>query len=168
MEAGGYFSGFYTSLYVADNLLSEAVRTRYAFWIAQWNSQCTYKGQYGLWQNSSKGTAPGINGPVDLDLFFVNYPEIIRKGGFNGYGQVGPLSTLRREQPPLPYSLVKMPWETGVDPYAYLVYVLAEAHKLREGKAKNNRRVHASSGQVLKQLESPYTFARVDASKKRT
>lgn len=53
--------------YVADNLLSEAVRTRYAFRIAQWNSQCTYKGQYGLWQNSSKGMAPGINGPVDRD-----------------------------------------------------------------------------------------------------
>lgn len=105
MEAGGYFAGFYTSLYVAGNLLYEAVRTRYAFWIAQ----CTYKGQYGLWQYSSKGMAPGINGPVDLDLSFVNHPEIIRKGGYNGYGQVGPLSTLRREQPPLPYSKVKMP-----------------------------------------------------------
>lgn len=85
MEAGGYFAGFYTSLSVVLNYVSPDVRNRYAFWVAQWNSRCTYGGQYGLWQYSSSGSVPGIAGRCDMDLAYVDYPSIIRKGGFNGY-----------------------------------------------------------------------------------
>lgn len=40
-----------------------------------------------MWQYSSTGRIDGINGDVDLDKAFENYPEIIRSAGLNGYGK---------------------------------------------------------------------------------
>ena len=37
--------------------------------------------RYSAHQHTSKGSVPGINGPVDLDVTAVNYPRIIRKKG---------------------------------------------------------------------------------------
>lgn len=85
MEAQGYFAGFYMSLSAVNAYVTDAVKKRYAFWVAQWNSSCSYTGQYGLWQYSSKGSVSGINGNVDLDYGYVDYPSIIKKGGFNGF-----------------------------------------------------------------------------------
>jgi len=85
MEAQGYFAGFYTSLSAVNAYVTDAVKKRYAYWCAQWNDKCTYSGQYGLWQYSSKGSVSGINGNVDLDYAYVDYPSIIKKGGFNGF-----------------------------------------------------------------------------------
>ena len=85
MEAQGYFAGFYMSLSAVNAYVTDAVKKRYAFWVAQWNSSCSYTGQYGLWQYSSKGLDSGIKGNVDLDYGYVDYPSTIKKGGFNGF-----------------------------------------------------------------------------------
>lgn len=85
LEKNGYFAGFYMSLSHALNYASSDVRNRYAFWVAQWSSSCDYKGQYGLWQYSSNGSVSGIGGRCDMDYSYVDYPSIIKSGGFNGY-----------------------------------------------------------------------------------
>lgn len=97
MERQGYYAGFYASLYTANNYVSTAVRNRYAFWCAQWASRCTYKGTFGLWQYSSKGSVNGISGAVDMDISYIDYPTIIKNGGFNGYkkGSGGTTSTTK-------------------------------------------------------------------------
>ena len=41
-------------------------------WIAQWNNTCTYQSYYNVWQYTSKGTIPGINGNVDLNIYFID------------------------------------------------------------------------------------------------
>lgn len=87
MEVGGYFAGFYTSASVAQNIVSRSLRDRYAFWCAQWASSNSLASTSGLWQYSSKGRVSGINGNVDMNYGYVNYPSIIKKGGFNGYGK---------------------------------------------------------------------------------
>ena len=38
-----------------------------------------------MWQKSERGGIDGISGDVDLDECYVDYPEIIRGGGFNGF-----------------------------------------------------------------------------------
>lgn len=86
MERDHYYAGFYTSISYALNCVSPEVRNRYAFWVAQWANSCTYHGSYGLWQYSSSGSVSGINGRVDMDYAIVDYPSIIKNGGFNGYG----------------------------------------------------------------------------------
>ena len=115
MEAGGYFAGFYTSLSAAVNNVSADVRNRYAFWVAQWNSRCTYQGQYGLWQYSSSGSVPGIAGRCDMDLAYVDYPSIIRKGGFNGYGKGTSSAPARKSVDTLAHEVIAGAWGNGED-----------------------------------------------------
>ena len=45
----------------------------YHIWLAQYSSEPTYKGDYGMWQYTSAGSVDGINGRVDLNLSFMSY-----------------------------------------------------------------------------------------------
>lgn len=85
MEKAGYFAGFYTSASVAAHKLSPSIRSRFAFWCAQWALKNSFEGSSGLWQYSSKGRVGGIEGNVDMDISSIDYPTIITRGGFNGY-----------------------------------------------------------------------------------
>lgn len=86
MEAAGYFVGIYGSTYSGfKERMDDSKLTAYAHWVAQYASKCTYSGQYGIWQYSSKGSVDGISGNVDLDYAYIDYPSIIKPGGFNGY-----------------------------------------------------------------------------------
>ena len=38
-----------------------------------------------MWQYSDKGRVNGINGDVDMDEMYVDYPSIIIQGGYNNY-----------------------------------------------------------------------------------
>ena len=86
MEDAGYFVGIYGSAVSGfKERMDDSKLTPYAHWVAQYSSKCTYKGDYGIWQYSSKGSVDGISGNVDLDYAYVDYPSIIKSGGFNGY-----------------------------------------------------------------------------------
>jgi lysozyme len=61
----------------------------------------TYSGAYGIWQYSSSGRVNGINGNVDMDISYQDYPSIIKAGGFNGYQNAGS-SQLAPPQPIAP------------------------------------------------------------------
>ena len=58
---------------------------RFTLWLAEYGSKLNYTGEYGVWQYTSGGRVVGIIGTVDLDKAVINYPDIIIKGGFNGY-----------------------------------------------------------------------------------
>lgn len=82
LEKAGYFTGVYCSTYWYTKCVSEAVRERYACWIAEWSSKCNYKGTYGMWQN---GIAYVSGQPMDHDFCYVDYPSIIKSKGLNGF-----------------------------------------------------------------------------------
>lgn len=104
MENAGYFVGIYGSTYSGfKERMDDGRLTPYAHWVAQYASKCTYSGNYGIWQYSSKGKVSGISGNVDLDYAYVDYPSVITKDGFNGYRkQTGdtsaPVTSSQREQ----------------------------------------------------------------------
>lgn len=85
MEAAGYFVGFYTNLSWYNNVISENVKKRYALWIAHWNVSAP-GANGGLWQYKV-GKCNGIDGDCDLDYGYVNYPEIIKQKGLNGFAK---------------------------------------------------------------------------------
>jgi lysozyme len=87
LESCGYYAGFYTSLSSLNSVVSDAVKKRFTVWVAQWSSKCSYSGAYGIWQYSSKGKVSGIGGNVDMDYSYIDFPAVIRSGGFNGYGK---------------------------------------------------------------------------------
>ncbi len=45
---------------------------RYPVWLAQYYDYVTYDGEYSVWQMSSSGRVPGINGDVDLDIMYLD------------------------------------------------------------------------------------------------
>lgn len=85
MESAGYFAGLYTGRYAAQNYFSKSVLDRYALWIAEYNGKLNYSGNYGIWQNSSTWRVNGISGNVDHDYGYINYPDLIKKAGLNGF-----------------------------------------------------------------------------------
>lgn len=86
MEDAGYFVGIYGSAVSGfKERMDDTKLTPYAHWVAQYTSKCSYKGDYGIWQYSSKGSVDGISGNVDMDYAYVDYPAIIQSGGFNGF-----------------------------------------------------------------------------------
>lgn len=84
LEKNGYYAGFYISRSPLQTYISESVAKRYALWIAEYGGKCNYNGQYGMWQYSSEGNVPGVNGNCDMNIAYIDYPSIIQKG-FNGY-----------------------------------------------------------------------------------
>ena len=88
MEQARYFAGLYISRSPLQQYIMSAVAQRYALWIAEYDvSKPNYSGQYGMWQHTDKGSVPGVSSNVDLDICYVDYPTIIKEGGFNGYAK---------------------------------------------------------------------------------
>ena len=90
LEERGYWVGVYSSKSFIDTYLEVDIKQEYALWVAQWNTECTYQGQYGMWQfggetNCIRSTK--INGQtVDQNYMLVDYPALIKEKGKNGYG----------------------------------------------------------------------------------
>ena len=94
MEKAGYFAGLYMSASHLTNLTTQYVKDRFAIWVAHYGvSKTTYTGQYGMWQYSSTGRIDGINGNVDLNECYVDYPKQIKADGRNGFEKPQPIES---------------------------------------------------------------------------
>ena len=56
---------------------------RYKIWVAQYpaapypqTAQSSYSGTHDMWQYTNKGTVPGINKPVDMNVAYFSYKEV--------------------------------------------------------------------------------------------
>lgn len=85
LEKAGYFAGLYISRSPLQTHITKEVAERFALWVAEYGPKLNWAGAYGIWQHSSTGRVVGVIGNVDLDTAVVDYPAIIKKGGFNGY-----------------------------------------------------------------------------------
>lgn len=97
IEKAGYYAGLYCSTSYLASHISDSVKNRYVLWVAQYNSKCTCKNSYGIWQYGvaghpehdtfNTGSVTGISGRCDLDYCYVDYPAIIKKSGLNGFAK---------------------------------------------------------------------------------
>lgn len=94
IEKAGYFAGLYISRSPLQQYISSSVANKYALWIAEYASKCNYGGTYGMWQYSSTSKINGINGNVDCDYCYVDYPAVIKSSGLNGYPKPTALKVL--------------------------------------------------------------------------
>lgn len=86
VEGAGYFVGLYGSASSLTTHTTDDIKSWYTIWLAHWVDQTNYSGAYGIWQHSEKGKVAGINGNVDLDICYKDFPTIIKGKGLNGYG----------------------------------------------------------------------------------
>lgn len=80
--------GFYAQLYTYTSFaktrlyMGGASLAPYDVWLADYTGKAPdVSFGYNTHQHTSKGSVPGINGPVDLDVTTVNYPKIVCKKG---------------------------------------------------------------------------------------
>ena len=74
--AAGYRTGLYSSTYYWNSHFSlYAKNDNYYHWVAQWNPKgCSYGGRYEMWQYGIESGVPGIDGDVDMDLWYGAFP----------------------------------------------------------------------------------------------
>lgn len=87
MERHGYWVGIYASRSVIESYIDAETQLKYSIWAAEWGNKLRYHGSAAIWQNSETGRVNGINGNVDTDICYVDYPALIRNAGKNGYSK---------------------------------------------------------------------------------
>lgn len=94
IESAGFVGGVYSSTYWYNNVLYGEQLDNYVKWVAQWNTTCTYSGNYAMWQYTSKGSVSGISGNVDMNYLYssIEVNEARYKGvyDYNYYLQNNP------------------------------------------------------------------------------
>ncbi len=151
LEAAGYYAGIYSSTYSGfRDRLDDSKLTPFTHWVAQYASKCTYGGAYGIWQYSSTGSVNGINGNVDMDISYTDYPSIVKSGGFNGYAKQQDSSPARAPEPAkksvdeIAREVLAGQWGNGEDRKKRLA---AAGYSYDSVQAKVNELLHAQSKQ---------------------
>ena len=69
LKKNGYKSGVYANKWWLSSILDYDRLSKHIdyIWVAQYNTECTFKGKYDIWQFTSTGTLKGVNGYVDLN-----------------------------------------------------------------------------------------------------
>jgi len=85
VEKAGYYVCVYANKDWLVNRIDEDCKKKYDTWLAEWRSdKPTYSGQYGMWQHTSDGSVSGINGRVDMNYAYKDYPSIMKANSLNG------------------------------------------------------------------------------------
>lgn len=90
LEKNGYYTGLYSSGDWINNKFDRARMKSYDVWIAHWyvNTPRCYR-SYGMWQYTNKKQVPGVpstgEGGVDANYAFIDYPNVIKTAGLNGF-----------------------------------------------------------------------------------
>lgn len=94
IESWQCYAMVYTYLSYSRNELDMSRLSKYDLWIAHYAAACGYKGSYGMWQYTSTGKVPGVNGNCDCNYAYNDYPTIIKNAGLNGYGRAKPADSV--------------------------------------------------------------------------
>ena len=69
MRDKGYWPMIYFNWHQSENLYYLSDLEEYDFWLALYQDRMTYPWKVEMWQYTSSGKVPGINGPVDLNVY---------------------------------------------------------------------------------------------------
>ncbi len=89
----GYYPILYASLsWINNKLNDESLLNEFDIWLAQWNTECKYKGKnLGIWQYGGEtnyidgASIEGVADTIDKDFCYKDYPLIIKNQGYNGW-----------------------------------------------------------------------------------
>ena len=102
LTAKGYFAGIYSSKSMFGDYMYDNELASFPHWVAQWAAQCTYAGEYGMWQfggevNKLRGTK--VAGVVcDQDYMLTDYPALLGMSGRNDFREVGNMTEQQLRQ----------------------------------------------------------------------
>ena len=80
----GYYPMLYSYKSRLDSIISSEIKEKYALWVAQFGSeQPDTEYDYYIWQYTYEGRVNGIEGNVDFNVAYRDFPEILRYYGLN-------------------------------------------------------------------------------------
>lgn len=85
IEKAKYYCLNYSNIDYLNNYFDASVQKKYGLWLAQWNNNAEPSRTCQIWQYSEKGIVNGINGTVDMNRCYVDFPAIIKANKLNGY-----------------------------------------------------------------------------------
>ncbi len=87
-----YYPGIYSYLnFIESKLNAEQLAACFDVWVAHYPLSMSVYGKdyyvddYSMWQYTETGSADGVNGKVDLNICYKDYPTLIEELGYNGY-----------------------------------------------------------------------------------
>jgi GH25 family lysozyme M1 (1,4-beta-N-acetylmuramidase) len=84
LEQAGYYCGVYSFDSFFTSFLDETIPERFTIWAARVEKvKPTCAKTYDIWQYSWKGKINGINGDVDLNICYKDFPTIIKESCLN-------------------------------------------------------------------------------------
>lgn len=113
VEAAGYYVVVYANKDWLTNRIDADCKSRYDIWLAQWTSEPTYTGSYGLWQYTSDGAVDGIAGRVDMNIAYKDYPSIIAGMGSSDTTASAPTDTAKKTNAELADEVIAGKWGNG-------------------------------------------------------
>lgn len=129
IENSGYYAMYYCNLNWLNNHLYKEQLSKYDLWLAQWNVT-EPSVECGIWQMSDNGKIDGINGNVDINMSFKDYPSIMIEKGINGYINN---DEIKKEIP-------KQEQNTSND-ISYINYIVVKGDSLSKIASKYNTKV---------------------------
>ena len=75
IRAQGYYPGIYTNPDYINTYYGEEIFEKYDLWLAQYTSKASRDAR--MWQYSCAGNVSGINGHVDMNRCYFDYPAVI-------------------------------------------------------------------------------------------
>ena len=88
LEAAGYWVGIYSYKSFLEANFTPEILNRYAVWVAHTGvTQTNFRYPHGTWQYSHTGKIAGINGNVDLNYGYIDYPRLVKAAGRNGFSK---------------------------------------------------------------------------------
>ena len=76
VQAAGYRAGVYANKTWFNSYMNTPELTPYTIWLAHWvnASRSDYsRTRHDIWQYTSGGSVPGINGRVDMNISYVHF-----------------------------------------------------------------------------------------------
>lgn len=70
IQSCGYTAMHYGSKSKFGPIWNMNILNKYKIWLAHYTNKTNYAGKYNMWQYTSKGIVPGINGNVDLNIAY--------------------------------------------------------------------------------------------------
>lgn len=71
IQNGGRTAGMYSYTYWLQHYVDmNTLPGNVSVWVAQFKAECSYTGRYDIWQYTSTGTVPGVNGKVDMNISY--------------------------------------------------------------------------------------------------
>ena len=88
IESWGCYAMLYTYLNYSNTELNMTRLAKYDLWLAAYRNERPSKPEHNLWQFTSSGSVNGIEGNVDMNYAYKNYPNMIANAGLNNLTQL--------------------------------------------------------------------------------